>query len=95
MERRVDIGTFGRLRMEPKFRIFTFLFTLFLIPIYSYADQSLALRESSIVILTDAPEEITKHQKDNQFNEFSGDFAYYANRMISAFRKHRRWLTCD
>jgi len=52
------------------------------------AQQVLVLRVPTIVILVAPEADIEKHKDDEGFNEFTSDFAVYANRMAEALRVH-------
>lgn len=59
----------------------------------------LALRKPTIVILVAPAAEQKKYKDDSEYNEFSGDFAVYANRMIAILRDHSevkvQWSDAD
>jgi hypothetical protein len=48
----------------------------------------LALRKATIVILVAPAAEQRKYKNDSEYNEFSSDFAVYANRLITALQPY-------
>jgi hypothetical protein len=58
-------------------------------PHVAIAQQSVALRRPTIVILIDTPAEIKRQRNDHEYNEATGDFAVYANRMVEALKTKR------
>jgi hypothetical protein len=70
-----------------------------LLPCQGRARTVLAIRQPTIIILIDTPTEIEKHDHDDEYGEFSSDFAVYANRMSAALKQHPgikvRWSSAD
>jgi hypothetical protein len=84
------------------FYLFLVSLAILLSPCPSAAEgktRVLALRKATIVILVATAAEQWKYKDDSEYNEFSGDFAVYANRLITALHSHSevtvRWSDTD
>jgi hypothetical protein len=63
------------------------------------AGRTIALTKPTIIILVAPKSEQRRYKDDSEYNEFSGDFAVYANRLISTLRPYPnvtiRWSDAD